>query len=408
MGLTTEYFDDGSSFLAIDPLSINPDSLTDFSLFERYPHEKKQYRFRCLLVDSNSIPKERLMDLLRSWGTIYIHKNQARNYGRYVKNNLEFILKHEEINVGEKTQTLINLSTEIIKESFTTNFSSKQESIQAVQNIEKLVSQAMDFISSIASLSGMVDLIGHDYDTHTHSIKVGWLMAIFINSNRDLFEVETTGKLREFMIQSSVAGFLHDIGKIKIPKNIINKKGKLDNVEYVVMQCHTAYSTTLLFEAGLPRSSMQTILYHHENEDGSGYPCGLSGDQIPLVAKLCHLVDVFDALTSKRAYKDAKTPFEALKIMAGENPHLDVLHKFEAEARENKKANINTIVRDSYETKLRRLREREMLEEEAGKRVELRNKLRDKGMSHCFNKNLLKRFILTINKSESFHLDGLL
>jgi HD-GYP domain-containing protein (c-di-GMP phosphodiesterase class II) len=407
-GFTTEYFDDGSSFFAIDPLSINPEALTDFSLFERYPHKKTQYRFRCLLKDSNSIPKERLMDLLRSWETIYIHKNQARNYREYVKSNLEFILKHEEIDVGKKTQTLINLSTEIIKDSFTANFSLQTESVRAVQNIEKLVSQSIDFISSITSLKGMADLIGHDYDTHTHSIKVGWLMAIFINSNQDLFEMETKDKLRDFMIQSSVAGFLHDIGKIKIPKNIINKKGKLDNVEYVVVQCHTAYSTSLLFEAGLPRFSMQTILYHHENEDGSGYPCGLSDDEIPLVAKICHLVDVFDALTSKRAYKDAKTPFEALKIMTGENPYIDVLQKFETEIRENKKANVNAIVRDGYEAKLRRLREREILEEEAEKRVELRNKLRDKGMSHCFDRNILKRFILTINKSESFDLAGLL
>lgn len=114
MGLATEYFDDGHSFFAIDPLSINPESLTDFLLFERYAHEKTIYRFRCLLVDSSSISKERLIELLSSWETIYIHKNQAQNYSEYVKNNLEFILKHEEIDAKNKTHTLVNMSIKVI------------------------------------------------------------------------------------------------------------------------------------------------------------------------------------------------------------------------------------------------------------------------------------------------------
>ncbi|MBA3011578.1 MAG: HD domain-containing protein [Desulfobacula sp.] len=408
MEIQAEYFDDGSSFIAIDPVSINPGYLLDFSLFDRYLHKKGQYRFRCLLLDSRSIPKERLMELLRSWDQVYIHKNQNQNYTEYVKNNLEFILNHGEIDVRKKTQTLTTLSTQVINESFAANFASKEDCIQVVQNIEKLISQAMEFISDIESLKGIADLIGHDYQTHTHSIKVGWLTATFINANKELFGVKTKSQLRDIMIQATVAGFLHDIGTIKIPRHVINKEGKLSNIEYVLIQSHTAYSTSLLFETQLPRSSMQTILYHHENEDGSGYPCGLSGDQIPLIAKICHIADVFDALTSKRPYKPARTPYEALKIMAGENPYLEILRQFEAEVSGNPKVPVVAIVRDDYEAKLRRLREREMLEEEAQKRVEARNKLRDKGMSHCFDKDLLRRFILTINKSESFDLSGLL
>ncbi|MFN2359003.1 MAG: HD-GYP domain-containing protein, partial [Desulfotignum sp.] len=239
-------------------------------------------------------------------------------------------------------------------------------------------------------------------------IKVGWLTATFINCNQDLFSVSTKTQLKELMIQATVAGFFHDLGKIKIPRNVINKKGKLDNLEYVIIQSHTAYSASLMFESKLPRTSMQMMLYHHENEDGSGYPCGLKQDQIPVLAKICHIADVFDALTSKRSYKPAKTPFEALKIMAGENPHLETLQKFEAEAMENKRVPVTAIVRDDYDAKLKRLREKEMLEEEAQKRVEARMRLRDQGMSHCFDKALLKRFILTINNSDSFDLSGLL
>lgn len=408
VALAAEYFDDGSSFRAIDPLSINPESLTNFPLFERFPSKNGKYRFRCLLMDSKSIPKARQMELLSAWDTVYIHQNQNANYNQYLKNNLEFILKHEGIDVKNKTQTLINLATEVVQESFAANFASQQDCKQIIETIEKLIAQAMDFISDIESLKGIANLIGHDYQTHTHSIKVGWLTATFINANPDLFEAKSDAHLRDMMIQATVAGFLHDLGKIKIPKDVINKKGRLNNLEYILMQSHTAYSTSLLFESKLARTSMQTILYHHENEDGSGYPCGLCGDQIPLMAKICHIADVFDALTSKRPYKDPRTPFEALQIMAGDNPYLETLRRFEIEARENPKIPISVTVRDDYEAKLRRLREREMLEEEAEKRVEARTKLRDQGMAHCFDKELLKRFILTLNKSESFNLSGIL
>ncbi|HKL00241.1 MAG TPA: HD domain-containing phosphohydrolase [Desulfotignum sp.] len=404
-----EYVDDGSAFVPIDPLSINPDSLADFALFERTDAGREgKYRFRCLLKDPSSIPRQRLLDLLRAWDVVYIHRNQREKYNAYVKNNLEFILKHDEIDDKKKSAALIQLSTDVVKEAFQINFASVRECRNMVENIQHLISRAVDYISSIASLEGIAELIGHDYETHTHSIKVGWLMATFINFNQDLFSLSTKSAVKEFMIQAAVAGFLHDIGKVKIPKNVINKPGKLNNLEYVIIQSHTAYSISLLFETKLPRSFIEMILYHHENEDGSGYPRGLSRDQIPVLAKICHIIDVFDALTSKRPYKPAKSPFEALTIMAGDNPYLETLQKFEAEATENKRVPVSAIVRDDYEAKLRRLREKEMLEEEAQKRVEARMRLRDQGMSHCFNKELLRRFILTINSSGSFDLSGLL
>lgn len=408
MGLATEFFDDGSSFFAIDPLSINPDHLAAFSLFERYPMGKGEYRFRCLLTDTESVEKERLISLLASWDIIYIHKKEKSLYTDYVKNNLEFILNHGDIAPEKKTAALVEISSEEVKEAFALNFSDQKGFSRVARNIEVLVTQAMDFISSTESLKGIANLIGHDYATHTHSIKVGWLAATFLNANQDLFDVRTKKELKGLMIQIAVAGFLHDIGKIKIPTNVLNKRGKLKNLEFAVVQCHTAYSTSLLFESGLPRPVLQTILYHHENEDGSGYPCGLAGEEIPLMARICHITDVFDALTSRRPYKKAKTAFEALKLMSGENPHLEILKDLEAEVMENKRVPMTALVRDDYEVKLKRLREREILEEEAKKRVEARMKLRDKGMAHCFDKSLLRRFILTMNQSDSFDLSGLL
>jgi len=408
MGMASEYFDNGSSFFAISPLSINPAFLTNFALFERYPHKAGTFRFRCLLKDTRDVESSRLMALIENWETVYIHKREAETYKAYIRDNIEFIMNHEAISEEQKTNTLVALSSEVIKDAFSLNFSSKADMDHLVENVEKLVSKALGFISDIKSLKGLAGLISHDYDTHTHSIKVGWLIAVFIKANPELFDLTEGEELKELMIEAVVAGFLHDLGKVKIPRNLINKPGRLDNIEHILMQSHTTYAAALLFDSPLSRRAMATILYHHENEDGSGYPCGLSGDSIPLMAKICHIADVFDALTSERPYKKAKTPFQALTIMAGDNPFLDALKTFESEAMENTRIPLTAVVRDDYDAKLRRLREREMLEQEAAKRVEARMKLRDKGMSHCFDMELLKRFIMTINQSESFDLSGLL
>ena len=408
MGLAPEYFNDGSSFFAVDPLSINPAVLTDFSLFERYPPKNGKYRFRCLLVDTGAVDITRLKTMLENWDTVYIHKNEFGEYKSYVMDNLEFILNHESIPAEKKTDILVNLSTDAIKETFAAPFVPQAKISETVDNLERLVSRAMDFLSGIESLKGISTLIGHDYDTHTHSVKVGWLSAVFIKANQDLFGNPGKERLDQLLLQATVAGCLHDLGKVKIPENVIHKPGRLNNLEYVLMQSHPAFGVALLYEKNLPKGVEQAILYHHENEDGSGYPCGLSGDEIPLAAKICHIADVFDALTSARPYKKGKPPVEALKIMAGFNPYLDKLKVFEAEAEKNARPPVTTIVRDDYDPKLRRLRERQMLEEEAAKRVEARNRLRDQGMSHCFDKELLKRFIVTLSESDSFDLSGLL
>ena len=107
-------------------------------------------------------------------------------------------------------------------------------------------------------------------------------------------------------------------------------------------------------------------------------------------------------------YRVSIIPFGGFCQMAGENPHLEALNEFEKEVRENKKVSVQTIVRNEADIKLRRLREKQMMDEEAQKRSEDRFRLRDQGMAHCFDKDLLKRFIITMNQSKSFDLSGLL
>lgn len=111
------------------------------------------------------------------------------------------------------------------------------------------------------------------------------------------------------------AAFLHDIGKVAISDAIINKPTRLTDEEYKIVQQHTVLGYKLIQPLELGRVVGNAILYHHENFDGSGYPYGLSGEAIPLEARLIRVTDVFDALTSPRPYRGAYSRLEAMKIM---------------------------------------------------------------------------------------------
>ncbi len=114
------------------------------------------------------------------------------------------------------------------------------------------------------------------------------------------------------------AGLLHDVGKIGIPEEILCKPGKLTKEEFEVIKQHPRMGYEILQPIASLGVVLDGVLYHHEYPDGSGYPEGLKGDEIPLVARIIHVVDTFDALTSTRSYRKAFTIEKAMQIIREE------------------------------------------------------------------------------------------
>ena len=115
---------------------------------------------------------------------------------------------------------------------------------------------------------------------------------------------------------------LHDIGKIKISDSILNKPGRLTPEEFDVIKTHTIEGAKIIEQTlrniennDYIETAEQMALYHHEKWNGTGYPMGLAGEQIPLCARIMAVVDVFDALTSKRVDKDAFSVDKAIDIL---------------------------------------------------------------------------------------------
>lgn len=168
--------------------------------------------------------------------------------------------------------------------------------------------------TSKAILAGNIELMEvlgsaiakRDSDTNAHNYRVT-LYAI---------ELARAIKLPDEEMRSLIAGaFLHDVGKIGIPDAILLKPGKLDAEEFAVMKTHVELGGHILEKSTWLTTARDVVLNHHEKYDGKGYPRGLVGEKIPLSARIFAVVDVFDALTSKRPYKEPMSLEQSLNIL---------------------------------------------------------------------------------------------
>ncbi len=165
------------------------------------------------------------------------------------------------------------------------------------------------------ALINLVRLKEKDRYTYLHSVAVCALMINFARHlGLDPQEVEDMG----------VAGLLHDVGKVAVSDDILNKPGALSKGEMRSVRGHPLAGHRLLENSpGAPDLALELCLRHHEKIDGSGYPGGLKGDELSLAARMGAICDVYDAVTSNRPYKQAWTPCEALTEMQKWEGHFD-------------------------------------------------------------------------------------
>lgn len=162
------------------------------------------------------------------------------------------------------------------------------------------------FIGSLKALTSSID--AKDQYTRGHSERVAFIsrwIAERLSDSEPLTE--------EWIHKVYLAGLLHDIGKIGVDESVLRKRGKLTEAEFRCIKKHPSIGAGILREIKQMRDIVPGVLCHHERIDGGGYPSGLVGDQMPLIGKIVGLADSFDAMTSKRTYRDAMTVDKALE-----------------------------------------------------------------------------------------------
>ncbi|STQ89216.1 HD-GYP domain-containing protein [Iodobacter fluviatilis] len=156
-----------------------------------------------------------------------------------------------------------------------------------------------------------------DSDTGAHNYRVAWIAAFIAERMKSV----PSGREMQGLIAGS---FLHDVGKIGIPDAILLKPGKLDEAELVIMRTHVSQGEQIVKGMGWLDGAHEVVAAHHEKWDGSGYPRQLQGEEIPLSARIFAVADVFDALCSKRPYKEPMGFDDAMDILEkGRASHFD-------------------------------------------------------------------------------------
>lgn len=183
---------------------------------------------------------------------------------------------------------------------------------QAGELVEEISDSIMRHPNALISLARLKNA---DEYTYMHSVAVCALM-IALARNLGLNE----GQVRE----AGLAGLLHDIGKMAIPNEVLNKPGKLTDNEFATVRDHPeAGSRMLIASKQVSALVLDVCLHHHEKVDGSGYPHRLAGEQISLYARMGAVCDVYDAITSDRPYKRGWDPAESIRKMAEWKGHFD-------------------------------------------------------------------------------------
>ncbi|MCL2398596.1 MAG: HD-GYP domain-containing protein [Defluviitaleaceae bacterium] len=182
---------------------------------------------------------------------------------------------------------------------------------QAIEGLDRILNQLIASIS--AEPGGIVhihDLKSFDEYTYHHSLSVA-VLAIATGQvmGMDLLEI----------IRLSRCAVLHDVGKLAIPIEILNKRSSLTDEEFKIMKSHSVQSSLNLKNKAFGDTELWTgVMYHHEKVNGKGYPKGLTGNEIPLFSRIISVADVYDAITSYRPYRKPMTPSDARELIMGE------------------------------------------------------------------------------------------
>lgn len=183
---------------------------------------------------------------------------------------------------------------------------------EAIRALETVVSGVVAVaVERVEVLRWLMTLTRHDGYTYSHSLNVmvfGTALAVSMEANP------------EWVRRLALGLAVHDIGKSRVPPDVINEPGKLSPAQWVQMKRHPALGIEVLEEAGVPLDPVVTsvVIAHHERSDGRGYPKHLRGPDIPLAARICAVADVFDALTTDRSYRDALCTYDGLQVMVDE------------------------------------------------------------------------------------------
>lgn len=239
---------------------------------------------------------------------IYVQGSERPQYEKYIENNLGKILLDETLPIETRSKVFYEASAVVMQDVFDRKLPTAMRA-KHFDRISSIVKNSIKFLSSDNTLSAVAPFISHDYKTYTHCMQV-FIYSVAVFQTYDMTDTE--------IFECGLGAMLHDVGKAKIPRRILNKRGSLTQSEREVIKEHPVHGVSMCAHLPMSQNTINCILFHHEKLDGTGYPAGLKGDNIPLPVRIISMSDVYDALTSERPYAEAMQPYEALTLVRHE------------------------------------------------------------------------------------------
>lgn len=235
------------------------------------------------------------MSIVKVWKEHFLWL--SLNY--FVGASVAVLIVQNSANVGLATLGII---LPLLLISYLTMKASMGRLEDADKHIAKIDGLYLSTIESLAMAVDAKDQVTHGHIRRVQRLAVGMATALGLKDQALLKAIEA-------------AALLHDMGKLAVPEHILNKPGKLTATEFEKMKLHASIGAEILSSIDFPYPVVPIVRHHHENWDGTGYPDGLAGPDIPVGARILSVVDCFDALTSDRPYRPKLSDADALKIL---------------------------------------------------------------------------------------------
>lgn len=266
-----------------------------------------------LFLPKNKPLRDEIKKKMDQLEALYIRQEDEPIYNQFIDFIVQAVSQNTHIAITKKAAVIYRQASVILNEMF-----DDPEALENVPKSKKVVNQFVDTIfSDTHAIESLIKITSYDYYTHTHSINV-CVYALSLGSYLRL----NANDLEEL----GMSALLHDLGKSKVDHAITNKNGLLTHDEYEQMKHHPSYGYAIAMKIGIhDEQVLDGIRHHHEKLDGSGYPDGLRGEEVTIFARIIGVCDVFDALSTKRPYKERLSSFEALHLMKETmKHHLDM------------------------------------------------------------------------------------
>ena len=285
--------------------SLVPETLPGVSLFIK--HGENHVLYKNPDLSFTQWDKERLLD--NNVKHLYVKSAEMSVFNQYVEANLAAALNDENLEPEVKQAMLYQASVNYVQEIFDSPAIAIRQNVERCRNlIQHILDDVMKSDGVMPALSSLVD---HNTYTYVHSVQVAtYSIALHVR----MFELSS-----DELMDVGMGSLFHDYGKVYVPKELLDKPGRLTATEFQEVKKHPVYGFSTLKDLGVfTPVALGIVKHHHEKENGSGYPDGLSSYDIARSSKITAIADVFSALTTTRSYRQALSKESALEIMYGE------------------------------------------------------------------------------------------